>query len=284
MNKSLLTMVITLIFYGQTVEAKGNEYDVNPLLSVSFEKAKISDWGNQLFSEKLDGIRAIWTGSQLVTRQNKRIFAPDWFVQSLPNYPVEGELWAGRGQFEQVLSVVMDKVADPHQWRSIEFMIFDLPAHLGPFSERYKAFQQLVVHMNAPHIHAISHAEAITESNVMENLHKVVNGGGEGLMLRDKQALYQVGRHQGVVKLKITDDAEAQVIGYVAGNGKYHGQMGSLRVKMPNGIIFKIGTGFTDAQRLDPPPIGSQITYRHNGFTKKGIPKFARFWRIDRSK
>jgi len=42
-----------------------------------------------------------------------------------------------------------------------------------------------------------------------------------------------------------------------------------------------VGRGLlTDAERADPPPIGSRVTYRHNGFTTNGIPRFARFLRV----
>lgn len=284
MKTSWFAVVLTLAFHNHAMASKTNDYHIAPLLAVQFEKGKILDWKNQLFSEKLDGIRGIWTGSQLLTKQGKPIFAPHWFVQDLPDYPIEGELWAGRGEFEHVLSVVMDNTPDEEQWKTITFMIFDLPSHLGDFSARYAAQINLVKRMHVSHIQYIPHHEAISEQNVTTHLNEVVNGGGEGLMLRDKNAVYQAGRNSGMMKLKIINDAEAQVIGYVAGNGKYQGQMGSLIVKMPNGITFKIGTGFNDEQRQNPPKIGTQITYRYNGFTKNGIPKFARYWRVDTSK
>lgn len=284
MHKSLLSIVFCLAIFSPQSSSTINEYQVDPLLAVSYEKGKITDWENQLFSEKLDGVRAIWTGSTLVSKKGIQISAPDWFIQNLPDYPVEGELWAGRGEFEQVLSTVMDDVADHQEWKSIRFMIFDLPAHSGDFVTRYQAQISLINQINVFHIQYVRHFEALTETHVMANLDKVVEGGGEGLILRDKKAVYHAGRDPGVVKLKITDDAEAKLIGYVEGKGKYQGQMGSVIVEMPNGINFKIGSGFTDQQRLDPPKIGTQITYRHNGFTKNGIPKFARFWRVDTSK
>lgn len=103
-------------------------------------------------------------------------------------------------------------------------------------------------------------------------------------MLRKRLGLYQAGRSSNVVKMKVADDAEAEVIGHLPGKGKHEGRLGALVVKMPNGVQFRVGTGFSDAQREDPPAIGSHITYRYNGFTKNGIPKFARFMRVDHSK
>ena len=45
-------------------------------------------------------------------------------------------------------------------------------------------------------------------------------------------------------------------------------------------IRFKIGSGFDDKERENPPPIGSLITYKFNGYTAKGLPKFPVFLRL----
>jgi DNA ligase-1 len=83
-----------------------------------------------------------------------------------------------------------------------------------------------------------------------------------------------------LLKLKPQLDAEAKVIAYVPGKGKYQGKMGALLVEMPDGTQFKLGTGFKDAERAHPPPIGSQVTYTYRDVTKNGKPKFASFLRV----
>jgi DNA ligase-1 len=100
---------------------------------------------------------------------------------------------------------------------------------------------------------------------------------GEGVMLRRVDAVYRPGRHDDLIKLKKHQDAEAIVIGYTAGKGKYRGMVGALILKMPDGKEFKIGSGLTQALREEPPKLGQQITYRYNGYTDNGIPKFARY-------
>jgi len=70
------------------------------------------------------------------------------------------------------------------------------------------------------------------------------------------------------------------VISHIAGKGKYQDMLGSLLVEMPVGLQFRIGSGFTDQQRSNPPAIGKTITYTYHGKTQKGIPKFASFLRI----
>ncbi|WP_287032112.1 hypothetical protein [Methylophilus sp.] len=83
-----------------------------------------------------------------------------------------------------------------------------------------------------------------------------------------------------LLKLKPQLDAEAKVIAYVPGKGKYQGKMGALLVETLDGIQFKLGTGFTDAERAHPPPIGSLVTYTYRDVTKNGKPKFASFLRV----
>ena len=55
--------------------------------------------------------------------------------------------------------------------------------------------------------------------------------------------------------------------------------MGALLVETPEGQRFKLGGGFSDAERGQPPAIGSWMTYRFNGLTSSGLPRFARFLR-----
>jgi DNA ligase-1 len=81
------------------------------------------------------------------------------------------------------------------------------------------------------------------------------------------------------LKLKLFQDAEAQVVAHIAGQGKHTGRLGALEVRRPDGLIFRIGTGFSDAQRETPAPIGSWVTYRFHGETVNGVPRFASFLR-----
>jgi DNA ligase-1 len=99
-------------------------------------------------------------------------------------------------------------------------------------------------------------------------------------MLHHQDSLYQHGRSNRLFKLKPYDDAEAVVIGYRPGKGQFTGKMGSLKVRAENGKEFYIGTGFSQREREDPPPLGSRISFRHQGYTDKGTPRFAVFIRI----
>ncbi|HEX9801746.1 MAG TPA: DNA ligase, partial [Gammaproteobacteria bacterium] len=43
---------------------------------------------------------------------------------------------------------------------------------------------------------------------------------------------------------------------------------------------FAVGSGLSDEERREPPPIGSTITFKHHGWTRRGKPRFAVFWRV----
>jgi DNA ligase-1 len=74
---------------------------------------------------------------------------------------------------------------------------------------------------------------------------------------------------------------EAVVISHLAGQGRNEGKMGSLLVELPGTrTTFKIGTGFSDEIRQNPPNIGTLITFKYFGFYQSGIPKFPSFLRI----
>jgi DNA ligase-1 len=111
-------------------------------------------------------------------------------------------------------------------------------------------------------------------------LNKTVQAGGEGLVLHRGSSLYQSGRNSDVLKVKPHEDAEAKVIGHEHGQGKHAQRLGALTVETPQGLRFKLGTGFTDAQRENPPAVGQWVTYSYRGLTDKGVPRFASFVRI----
>jgi DNA ligase-1 len=120
----------------------------------------------------------------------------------------------------------------------------------------------------------------IDRPSLQAHLAAVLKAGGEGLMLHRADAPYESGRSDTLLKLKPWLDAEAIVVGHRPGKGKYAGQLGALRVQLPDGRLFSLGTGFTDAQRRAPPPIGATVTYRYRELTASGLPRFASFVRL----
>jgi DNA ligase-1 len=117
---------------------------------------------------------------------------------------------------------------------------------------------------------------------LQRELRRIERLGGEGLIVRDPEALYLAGRRPEILKVKSFQDNEAVVIEHLPGRGRNAGLLGALLVELPDGTRFKIGTGFSDAQRRDPPPLGATVTFKHHGHYRSGLPKFPVFLRIRR--
>jgi DNA ligase-1 len=237
-------------------------------------------------SEKYDGMRGYWDGKQLRTRGGETVFAPVWFTADWPAVPMDGELWAGRGEFQQAVSTVRKLTPDDAAWRGIRFMVFDLPAHGGTFTERIPALNQLVRQIAQPWVQAVPQWKVASHSALRKQLTQQVKANAEGLMLHRGASLYRGGRSDDLLKVKTHEDAEARVVGHLPGQGKHAGALGALLVEMPTALSgqkplrFKIGTGLSDAERTTPPPIGTIVTYRFRGLNGSGIPRFASFMRI----
>ncbi len=235
---------------------------------------------NYWVSEKYDGVRAYWNGANFVSRQGNIYFAPQWFTDVLPTVALDGELWSGRGTFDKLSGVVRRQSPDDASWFGIKFMAFDLPGHTGTFDERLKRLEEIVADINAPHIKLVAQFKVSNHEGLIKKLDDVVERGGEGLMLHLASSVYKSGRSDDLLKLKKHFDAEAVVINYIPGKGKYKGLLGSMLVETADKKSFKIGTGFSDRERKNPPAIGSIITYKYFGLTNKGIPRFASFVRV----
>ena len=244
------------------------------------------DLADYWVSEKYDGVRGYWDGRQLFTRSGERVQAPAWFTAGWPTTPLDGELWAGHGQFGRVSSTVRQQVPDDAAWRRMRFMVFDVPEHGGPFSDRITALNAVVEQLRQPWVVAVTQTRATTHAALQTQMRRVVKAGGEGLMLHRGDSLYTATRNGDLLKVKPHEDAEARVLAHLPGQGKYTGMLGALQVETVTsgngpapGVRFKIGTGLSDAQRLDPPPVGSVVTYRYRGLTAGGVPRFASFVR-----
>ena len=231
-------------------------------------------------SEKFDGVRAYWNGKQLLSRGGHPIHTPGWFTQGWPAESADGELWAGRGGFQQAVSTVRQLSPDDAAWREIRFMVFDLPTHPGDFTQRIAAYRLWVAQRQQPWVQPVEQTRAPDHVALMRQLLAMDRAGGEGLMLHRGDTLYRAERSDNLLKLKTHEDAEAEVIGHKAGRGKYTGMTGALRVRSTDGREFHIGSGLTDALRRDPPAVGTWITYRFRGFNDSGLPRFATWLRV----
>ncbi len=231
-------------------------------------------------SEKYDGARAWWNGTEFISRGGNVYRAPAWFTRGLPDQVLDGELWIGRNQFQQLMQTIRDQTPDDIAWRSVRFMVFDAPSVDGHYSTRLNNLKQIVTATNLPWVQLVDQQRYHSHADLNTALQSISDAGGEGLMLKRENMDYLAGRHYGLVKLKLHTDAEATVLAHLSGKGKYRNLLGSVLVEEASGKQFRIGTGFSDAERANPPPVGSTITFRYQGRTDSGKPRFARFLRI----
>ena len=251
-----------------------------PKLALAQVYRPLNDLSDYWVSEKLDGVRAYWNGNQLLSRAGNVFHAPDWFTRDFPSQTLDGELWVGHGQFEKVISTVRKHDPVDSEWRKVKYMVFDLPASSAIFSNRLIELQQLLNENNSKFIELIGQSRIKSHQTLMLRLDQVIEAHGEGLMLHHGDALYRAGRTRDILKVKRFEDAEAVVVAHLPGKGKYQKMLGAIIVETERGKRFRIGTGFSDKERSNPPPVGSSITYRFSGKTINGIPKFASFMRI----
>ncbi len=271
----LIWLFITIFSYSHPLLA--TEPPPLPLARNYQQNIEISQYW---VSEKLDGVRAYWDGKQLISKNGNPFSAPEWFTEAFPAQPLDGELWMGRNQFEKLLSTLRQQPINHKLWRKVRYMVFDLPVKGVPFEQRLTKIEQIINAHPSPYLSIVEQYQLSTHAELMEKLDQITKSGGEGLMLHNGSALYTAGRSNNLLKVKIYQDAEATVIGHQPGKGKYSGLLGSLLVVDKEGNRFKLGSGLSDQQRKNPPPIGSTVTYRFTGRTINGLPRFAHFLRV----
>jgi DNA ligase-1 len=298
------------------VELEKGEIDLDVLLSETFPLEK-DDYGNWkagtirvnkqdvtfdssfwLISEKLDGVRAYWDPVKKIffSRNGKPYVAPKWFTDTLPDEVIDGELWQGRQKFQKTSGIVRHKTPNEEDWKTIQYRPFDVPEYNvegvpAPFEERLKYLEKILKEKDSPYVKLVKHWVCESNEELFKDLKKYEDKGSEGLMLRKPGSLYERKRSKTLYKIKSFYDSEAKVISYEEGKGRLKGmkcgvmivealyEIKNNRFTLLKGCTFKVGTGFSDVQRKDPPEIGSVITYEFTEMTtsKTPIPRFARY-------
>ena len=238
------------------------------------------DVAQYLVSEKYDGVRAVWDGKTLRYRSGREVPAPAWFVTKLPPTALDGELWLARRKFDELSGMVRKTTPVDAEWQRITYMVFELPDAPGTFEQRYEKIREIVAVANWPQLRAIEQTRVVNRAALKRQFDAIVKAGAEGLMLHLADAPYVTGRSDVLLKLKPLLDAEAVVVRHLPGKGKHAGKMGALELKTKDGIVFRLGTGFSDAARSNPPPVGSLVTYTYREITPSGKPRFANFVRL----
>jgi DNA ligase-1 len=256
-----------------TGAAEDAEEDAAPPVLLAHKWETETDITGWWLSEKLDGVRAYWDGKQFLSRLGNRFYPPPWFVEKFPDHPLDGELWGGRKLFQRTVGIVKRQDQSP-LWKDLLFVVFDAPAHPGTFEERIEHARTVIEERAIPYARIHEHHPCKDLVHLREELARVEAMGGEGLMARKPRSKYEVGRSSTLLKVKTFHDAEARVIAHAPGAGRHKGRLGALVVELADGTKFNVGTGFSDAERESPPPIGSIVTFRYQELSDAGVPRF----------
>src|SRR5699024_9212018 len=243
-----ITSVVLLFFAVAATVGHGRDKPALMLAEVYQDGVDLEDYW---VSEKFDGVRAYWDGHHLISRQGHIIDTPAGFTDGFPKLPMDGELWRGRGTFSRLMGALQRARPKPEQWANIYYMVFDFPAMDGPFDQRLAAMRERLDGLDAPHLKRVPQRRVGDHTELMAYLDEVVIAGGEGLMLHRGSARYRGYRSDDLLKLKPYQDEDGQVVGHLPGKGRLKGMMGALLVKAPSGRHFRLGTGFSDAERAD---------------------------------
>lgn len=277
LNVSIFLISVLIGILPFTSQAKNNN---KPALMLANVYHKGVNLDNYWVSEKYDGVRAVWDGKQLISRGGNVYKAPLWFTRYFPDTRLDGELWIARQQFEQTVSIVRDDVPNDKGWGKIKFMVFDLPDSTATFDQRIHQINTLLSKLDINWLQAVKQWKVKSHTELMSQLTTITQHGAEGLMLHRGASYYKGKRSGDLLKVKPYQDAEAVVIKHIPGKGKFNNMLGAILVEMPDKKRFSIGTGFSNRERMNPPALGTTITYQFRGKTKNGIPRFASFLRI----
>ncbi|WP_081696329.1 DNA ligase [Thiomicrorhabdus sp. Kp2] len=285
-----LVVFITGLLTVEVIKADDTVTKPNLMLLKTYHANEdVTGW---LMSEKLDGVRAYWDGKHLISRQGNVFASPKWFTQNFPPFELDGELWLDRGQFEETVSIVRQQNPD-NRWKQISYHIFEVPNQSGGLLERLQVLEMFLKDQPNTVIKIIKQTRIKANLDVEKELNRVLSLGGEGLVVRNPEIEYKTGRVTSALKVKQKQDAECIVRGYTKGLGKYTGLVGALKcelmteqvnrlfplLKSESRTVIKIGSGLSDAQRAQPPKMGSIVTFQYMGLTKKGLPRFPVFLR-----
>ena len=261
------------------------------LLAETFEKVKPAvDPTGWWISEKLDGVRAYWDGTNFYSRNGLLFDAPAWFKAGLPkDAHLDGELWCGREQFERCVGIIKKhKGSTAEEWKHLSYLIFDAPRIKGREDVAYEARHAFVekAAAAATYATAVGIRKCTGQAHIDGLLKAVIEHGGEGLMLREPGSQYARCRSKTLLKVKTFLDAEARVIGHARGKNRLADALGALQCEMPGSdITFDVGSGMTDAERnwggaKKRWPVGTVISYKFQNLTAKGKPRFPVFLRV----
>jgi len=229
-------------------------------------------------SEKLGGIRCLWNGLEMWSKNGTQYNIPDYFVEKLPKSPLDGELYMERGTLSKCMMIVKKKSTDPDynkEWNNMWFVVYDAPEAEGNFKQRLQKLKNYFeARQETLYVRLHEYTICGGKQDAQKQLEQIEKEGGEGIVLREPNSPYTKGRSKFVLERRSHFESRADVIEHIKGKNKNGAEIvASLRVRTNDGKEFLINRGITDDIRQHPPVVGSQIIYKFSGELDSGKPK-----------
>lgn len=255
------------------------------------------NWGNDLVfvSPKLDGMRCIITKNGATSRNGKQIKAIPHIVNTLvpffEKYPktiLDGELYCDRlsNDFNSIMSLAKQSKPDAEDFakseRDLEYHIFDIPSIKRPFGARWDDMQDLfykeIMTLNSKYFKLVPHIRVFNPKTLENHLNDWIKEGYEGLML-NLNIEYECKRTNGLLKYKLFQDDEFEILDIEEGDGNRAGMFGRAKLKTKKGLLFDSNARgnrefYRDLLLNKSKYIGEMATVRYQNLTPDGIPRF----------
>jgi DNA ligase-1 len=196
-------------------------------------------------SPKLDGMRGSFSNSTMLTRTGKPVIGVTDIVRNANTFgiPMDGELMVDGMSFQKSLGLLRSHAEVPEA----KFYVFDVPIRNLSFEKRLELLSQVKGVYN--NIKVLTHKLVHNEDELMDYYHKCRLAGLEGVVIKRPGHQYVGTRSMDWLKMKAVETVDVPIVGFNEGEGKYEGTLGALVVKLDNGQLCDVGSGFSDLER-----------------------------------
>lgn len=279
-------------------KAVGRELIPDPsVMLASDDQKEVANWDKIYCEEKYDGVRVIAVGDrekgfQFYTRsfneldKSKLSRIEGELVQVLHNANIIGEVFfdgeltdSNRKSVSGKVTQILKGTAPNDIDKDFLFNIFDfekaevLKTGKGtvPFVRRRQELALLMGFLKDESKVKLARQWVVDSMEETQKIYGlIVSMGGEGVILKPADHVYECKRSRNWVKLKQIQDCDLEITGWFPGEGKREGFIGGFICKDASGTLeVRIGSGFTDKdlQELSQDPdslIGKIAAIQYN--------------------
>lgn len=264
----------------------------------TIKKKRHVDWSKGVYvSPKMDGLRCIINREGAWSRLGNKFSAFPHIPRELqalinedPDLVLDGECYAHalKNDFDKIISLAKKQTPTPEELQEsedkLEYWIFDCPTAPGGYHERYQWLKKNIEERFKGNkwIKLCEHKLIYSEAELETYLAECIQQGFEGCMMNLPDGEYEVDkRSYFILKYKLFQDAEFEIVDVIEGDGNRSGMMGKLVFKLPRGGTFDCDSMgnrelyrrmLQDKKKL----IGMKATVRFQNYTPEGKPRFAK--------